>query len=359
MYSKGIAIVAITRNGVETALKIRDTLTKLNLSSNVYAPKKYAQAGVAHFDQKLEDFIENTYHNISAIVAVMATGIIIRAVSPHLEDKLVDPAVISVDASGKFVISMLSGYYGGANELATIIAEGIGATPVITTASDILGKQSVEDLAKGLHLSIANPESVAAVNAAIANSDRVALVHIGDMNISSEQVIGYEIKKAETAEQALAIVNSYDAGAIVTKEALPVARFVKPVTILKLQQFSIGLAAKSDVTTDHILRAVTSTLKTAKVPIENVANIASVGVMQDLQSMINASLTLGFNLKLISTDALKEFKHPDLTSISKDEKEDEINEISERAALIAAGPNAHLILKKTRQYGVTVAIASN
>jgi hypothetical protein len=40
MYTKGIAVVAITRNGVETALKIKDALTKLNLNSTVYAPKK-------------------------------------------------------------------------------------------------------------------------------------------------------------------------------------------------------------------------------------------------------------------------------------------------------------------------------
>jgi len=358
MYSKGIVIVAITRNGVETALKIRDALTKRNLASNVYAPKKYVQTGVIPFEEKLEDFIEDTYHNVSAIVAVMATGIIIRAIAPHLEDKLMDPAVVSVDASGKFAISMLSGHYGGANELAMLIAEGISATPVITTASDVLGKQSVEDLARVLHLSIANPESAVQVNTAVGNGERVALVLIGDINISSEQVTGYEIKKAATAEQALAIVNSYEAGIIVTKEALPVAKFVKPVTIMKLQQYTIGLGARNEGTTDQILRAVTAALKTAKVPLENVTSIASVGVTQDLQSMINAALTLGFSLKLISTEALKEFKHPDLSPVSKDKKENEITSISERAALIAAGANAHLILKNAQQNGVTVAIAS-
>ena len=85
---------------------------------------------------------------MDALVAVMATGIIIRAVAPYLESKLTDPAVIGVDAAGKFVISLLSGHYGGANELAKIIAQGIGGTAVITTASDATGKQSVDELAR-------------------------------------------------------------------------------------------------------------------------------------------------------------------------------------------------------------------
>lgn len=359
MYSKGIAIVAITRNGIDTALKIRDALTKLNLASTVYAPKKFAQVGVSPFEEKLEEFIKKTYPNISAIIAVMATGIIIRAVAPHLESKLVEPAIVGVDASGKFVISMLSGHHGGANELATIIADAIGATPVVTTASDATGKQTVDDFAAQLHLSIANPESTTLVNTAIANGESTAFILIGDINIPPEKVPGYELKKVETAEQALATINNYNAVAIVTKEALPVARFSKPVTILKPQRFSIGLSAKSEVTTDHILRAVTSALKTAKIPIESVTNIASAGINQDFQSMINAALTLGFKLKLISTDALREFKHEDLTPEDKNDKANDQNGICERAALIAGGGQmAHLVLKKTTQNGVTVAIAA-
>ena len=61
---------------------------------------------------------KDTYSTVDALVGVMATGIIIRAVAPYLESKLTDPAVIGVDATGKFVISLLSGHYGGANELA-------------------------------------------------------------------------------------------------------------------------------------------------------------------------------------------------------------------------------------------------
>ncbi len=103
MYAKGIAVVAITRRGVETALKIKEALDNAGLTSKVYAPKKYNQNGVIPLEKKFADFIKETYSTVDALVAVMATGITIRAVAPLLENKLTDPAVVGVDAAGKFV----------------------------------------------------------------------------------------------------------------------------------------------------------------------------------------------------------------------------------------------------------------
>src|SRR5208283_6091071 len=136
------------------------------------------------------DFVKETYGSADAFVGVMASGIIIRSVAPLLESKLTDPAVIGVDASGKFVISLLSGHYGGANELAKIIAQGIGGTAVITTASDVTGKLSVDELARNLHLTIQNPESLVAVNSAIVNGDHLVVLLIGEVEISTN-LIGY------------------------------------------------------------------------------------------------------------------------------------------------------------------------
>lgn len=140
MYPRGIAIVAITRRGAETAVRIKDALGRLELACMVFAPRKYDVNGAVTLDKKLGEFIKEIYSSVDAIVAVMAAGIIIRAVSPNLELKLVDPAVLGVDASGRFVISLLSGHYGRANEMTRLIAEGIGAAPVITTESDVKGR---------------------------------------------------------------------------------------------------------------------------------------------------------------------------------------------------------------------------
>ena len=358
MYTKGIAVVAITRRGVETALKIKEALDQAGLNSAVYAPKKYSQNGVVALEKKVGDFITDTYSTVDALVAVMATGIVIRAVAPLLESKLTDPAVVGVDATGKFVISLLSGHYGGANELSRTIAKGIGATPVITTASDVTGKMSVDEIAKTLHLTIQNPESLVAVNAAIVNGDKLIVVLIGDVKIPTNVIGCFEIKKAENGEQALEIVNNYDAGVIITHEPLAIDKFVKPFTILKSKSFVVGLGARKDSSEESIIVAVDTALESVHVPLTRVNRFATVDIKKNSPALVNAVAKLGAPLEFLSVDALRSLNHSDLSPDSAMVQEKiGVGGVCERAALLIAGKNSRLILKKTKLNGVTVAIA--
>lgn len=77
------------------------------------------------------------FYEYDAIIAIMASGILIRSIAPLVESKISDPAVLNIDDNGNFVISMLSGHLGGANKLTEKIADLIDATPVITTSTDV------------------------------------------------------------------------------------------------------------------------------------------------------------------------------------------------------------------------------
>ena len=97
---------------------------------------------------KLSRMVQQAMADCGLIVFVGATGIAVRHIAPFLQGKQYDPAVLVVDEHARFVISLLSGHLGGANALAQQIAEGIGAQPVITTATDGRGAFAVDTWAK-------------------------------------------------------------------------------------------------------------------------------------------------------------------------------------------------------------------
>jgi cobalt-precorrin 5A hydrolase len=358
MYAKGIAVVAITGRGVETALKIKAALKTLGFSATVFAPKKYSQSGVVVLEKKVGEFVKDIYGSVDALVGVMASGIVIRAVAPLLESKLTDPAVIAVDATGKFVVSLLSGHFGGANDLARAIAGGIGATPVITTASDATGKQSVDELAKKLHLTIQNPDSLVAVNSAIVNGDRLVLVEMDGAKIQDELFKGYEVKEAKNGAQAAALVNEYDAGVIVTQKPLSIASFAKPFTILKPRRIVVGLGARKDSSAESIFEAVEMALGQINMPLERVNGFATVDIKRSSKPMVEAVGRLGGTLEFLSVEALRSVSHSDLSPDSAMvQRRIGVGGVCERAALLAAGKNPKLLLKKTKLNSVTVAVA--
>ena len=82
------------------------------------------------------------------VIFIGALGICVRNVATHLTDKYHDPAVVCVDSAGRFVISVVSGHVGGANELCNTVAHIIGAQPVITTQSDNMGLWSLDTMGR-------------------------------------------------------------------------------------------------------------------------------------------------------------------------------------------------------------------
>lgn len=83
---------------------------------------------------------------VDGLVFVGATGIAVRAVAPLLADKTDDPAVVCVDDTARWVVALTGGHAGGANDLAAEVAAALGATAVVTTASDLAGIPALDRL---------------------------------------------------------------------------------------------------------------------------------------------------------------------------------------------------------------------
>jgi cobalt-precorrin 5A hydrolase/precorrin-3B C17-methyltransferase len=98
------------------------------------------------YTDSLKEHIASIWHEYRVFVFCMASGAVVRAIAPLLEDKSRDPAVIVIDQDGHFVISLCSGHQGGADELARLIAHQLGATPVLTGASASLNLPGIDIL---------------------------------------------------------------------------------------------------------------------------------------------------------------------------------------------------------------------
>lgn len=175
-----VAVVAITRHGIALAGKVVAALP----GASLFAPEKFraeaeaaAPAVVQCYSGKVGDQVPALFAGFDGIVAIVSLGAVVRLIAPHLGNKESDPAVVVVDEAGCFAIPVLSGHVGGANALAVHLATTLGATAVLTTASDARQTLSVDLLGRELGWTIeATHAEIVRVSAAVVNDEPVALV---------------------------------------------------------------------------------------------------------------------------------------------------------------------------------------
>lgn len=110
-------------------------------------------------NRSLPDFLEEAFAQQFPVLFIGALGIAVRAIAPLIRHKTVDSPVLVLDEAGQFVIPVLSGHLGGANELAQQIAESLHSAAVVTTATDVNGLFAVDVFARKNGLRVCNPRS--------------------------------------------------------------------------------------------------------------------------------------------------------------------------------------------------------
>ncbi|MDN5345167.1 MAG: cobalt-precorrin hydrolase, partial [Clostridia bacterium] len=172
--SPGLAIVTLTQPGLQTALRLAAALPG---GAVVYTPAGLAVPGrVRPYQGPLSPFLGRVFNHYRGLILIMATGIAVRALSPHLVAKEKDPAVVVVDARGQYAISLLSGHLGGANDLARLVASLLGGQAIITTASEVQGLPALDLVARELGMSVWPRASFKGVMAALVNGETVNLL---------------------------------------------------------------------------------------------------------------------------------------------------------------------------------------
>lgn len=192
---------------------------------------RFADAG-----RRVAEFLEadlHLYHaeifreltgNTDCIVALMSSGIAVRGVAPYLSDKWHDAALVVVTPDLSYAVPVLGGHH-GANECVKRLAD-FGITPVISTATEVSGKVSVEETAKQLGCTVVNRSSTRKVNGAVLDSDVPVLrvnppkILVANPGVSvlvteSRYVVGIGCRLGTTKEEIIsAVLAAYAASGI-------------------------------------------------------------------------------------------------------------------------------------------------
>lgn len=318
------SILFITKKGRELALKIQTA---------------FRGAEVLRFSSQL---MESRWRAGEDIVCVMAAGIVVRTIAPLLEDKKTDPAVIVIDEKGKYVISLLSGHLGGANELARKIAAHIGARPVITTASDVQGRVALDVWANEQGLRVEDYGKLKRLSMNIINEERVRLFSTCKINNIPEDIV-----KVDSAAAADLIVSEK----IMRSNAL----FLRPVNLFA------GIGCNRGTSAGEIVDMIQRIFDENNLSINSLNSIASIDVKRDEDGLVKCALGLGLEVQFFPGTVLNEIAEEyGITGSEMVRDATGAVAVAEPAAMAAAKGAAgisEIIIPKIKRGNVTLAIA--
>ena len=174
-----VVLVEITKHGAQQAAELARQMP----GASVCVADKFSplMAGlpntVKSYSGAFRDEIATLFADFDQVVFFVSLGAVVRLIAPHLKSKDEDPGVLVVDDAAKFVIPVLSGHVGGANAMSETVAALLGATPVVTTASDVGKTIPVDILGRELGWKVEAPKiNITRVSAHVVNGEPVAVV---------------------------------------------------------------------------------------------------------------------------------------------------------------------------------------
>ena len=167
-----VALICFSLTGQQTGERLCRGLEAAGMTAELDKKSKYLPDSI---QISTSAWAGEKFSDSDALIFIGATGIAVRSIAPYVASKKSDPAVLVVDECGKFVISLLSGHLGGANELALKTAEILEAIPVVTTATDLHHRFAVDVFAKKNHLYLTEREAAKQISAAVLDGKQVGL----------------------------------------------------------------------------------------------------------------------------------------------------------------------------------------
>ncbi len=337
-----VKVCFFTEKGKDLALKRLAKADSLDLIP-IYRDK----------DDDLGKWTEDAFNKRLPIIFIGACGIAVRSIAPFIKDKLTDSPVIVIDDKGEFVIPVLSGHIGGANELAENIAQAIGASAVITTSTDKNDRFAVDLFAKKNRLYIVNRDGIAKVSAKALRGETLKVAAY------EEDYVKIQSEPGNTKFEMVTYGMS-DADISIGDDKYPKKTLVE----LRPKKVAIGIGCKRGKTFEELKTFVEEMCVKSQINIsKDVFAIASIDIkkneigLMELAQFYNVAFMVFTSEEL--ANAHMKYEVNDDCGFSESEfvkKITGVSNVCERAAMCAA-EGGKLLVKKTAHDGMTFSAA--
>ncbi len=380
------ALVVISRGGAEVACRLATAFSG-DLALHVverYAPLVPEEAGcsVESFPLPLRPVIGRLFDRYRQLVLVMPVGAAVRLISPLLRHKHDDPAVVCVDDAGRFAVSLLSGHLGGADELSQQVAEALGATPVITSASHVKNTLAVDLLGRQFGWQLeADSSAVTRVSSAVINGDPVAVLQEAG---EPDWVTGNVPMPANlmTCASAQELVDADCSGQLIISDLEDPLETVAggstlaiPTVIYRPRSLVVGMGCRRGVVLEHLEQLLVAAFRRHNLSLKSIKCIATADLKKDEPGILELSEKYGVPVLFYGTEELNavfEGKRGEAPAIGETEggkstaavllRSEAAHRllgvwgVSEPAALLASGAG-QLLVNREKTDRATIAVA--
>ena len=349
---KDTAVYALTPRGARLAEKILAG----SVEADLFLPGRLADAfrgriktrEAVPFVRLLEAVAKNFFLYPNHIF-IAAAGIVVRAISPYLTSKDRDPAVIVLDQEGKYVVSLLSGHLGGANQLARDVARLTGGEAVITTATDTAGVPSMDLLAKEKGLAIFNLDAVKSVNMALLMGEAIQIFDPGDHLGRGANLAGYAMEQVHYEDRW----RKESPGVWVTwkDEKSEVA---SNRLILHPRCLVAGVGCNRGTGSREILDHIMKTFRANALAPKSLKCLTTIEAKRDEEGLLAAARELGVPLFFFTSSEINTIQVPHPSNVVKNHMG--VSSVCEATALLKSH-GTRLLVPKTKSPNVTLAVA--
>lgn len=354
-----ISILCFSLTGFQTGQKLAEKLNHMGYEVLLDSKSKYIPESI---QEGHAEWTERQFQEADAIIFIGACGIAVRSIAPFVKSKKTDPAVLVLDECGKYVISLLSGHLGGANELTDTVAEIVGGIPVITTATDIHRKFAVDVFAKKNRCDIFPMDAAKQFSAALLE-DRpvgfysdfpyVGTIPQGVAECDCEgRVIGVKNEQSlESAEDGVQKPLEIGVAVSIDKSCKPF-----PVTVHIVPKIlSLGIGCRKGKSAKDIQNAVLASLKEANIFLQAIAEAVSIDLKKEEQGILEFSERFQIPFRTFSEEVLQAVAG-DFSASTFVQGVTGVDNVCERSCVFASN-YGKLIQKKKAMDGVTTALA--